>query len=122
MPPFVLPEKTASLKIVYYGPAGSGKTTNLQVVHRHLPAAQKSGMMPLSTAHDRSVFFDFLSVELGTIGRRKVLLQLYTVPGAAPYFATRKRAACSGSPPQPKLLKVKVSKTSSCVSDRIVSD
>lgn len=77
-------------KIVYYGPARSGKTTNLQWVHRSLPTGERSDMVSLATENDRTLFFDFLPVDLGRIAGFRTRLQLYTVPGQVYYDATRR--------------------------------
>ena len=77
-------------KIVYYGPARSGKTTNLQWVHRSLPSGRRSDMVSLATENDRTLFFDFLPLDLGEISGFRTRLQLYTVPGQVYYNATRK--------------------------------
>ena len=69
-------------KIVYYGPGLCGKTTNLQYVYGSLPEDVKKGkMLSLATKTDRTLFFDFLPIELGTIRGMKTRIQLYTVPG-----------------------------------------
>jgi mutual gliding-motility protein MglA len=77
-------------KIVYYGPGRSGKTTNLQYVHARVPTERKSQMVSLATETDRTLFFDFLPVDLGTVSGFRTRLQLYTVPGQVYYNATRK--------------------------------
>ena len=77
-------------KIVYYGAARSGKTTNLQWVHRSLPDGQRSEMVSLATENDRTLFFDFLPLDLGEISGFRARLQLYTVPGQVYYNATRR--------------------------------
>ena len=82
--------KEITLKVVYYGPGLSGKTTNLQYLHAHLSQAKQSKLLSLATETDRTLFFDFLPVDLGTIGGFKVKFQLYTVPGQIRYDATRK--------------------------------
>ena len=79
-----------SVKIVYYGPGLSGKTTNLQIIHRKLPNEHRSDMVSLATETDRTLFFDFLPVDLGTIKGFSTKFQLYTVPGQVYYNATRK--------------------------------
>ena len=79
-----------SVKIVYYGPGLSGKTTNLQIIHRKLPLGHRSDMVSLATETDRTLFFDFLPVDLGTIKGFATKFQLYTVPGQVYYNATRK--------------------------------
>jgi mutual gliding-motility protein MglA len=79
-----------SVKIVYYGPGLSGKTTNLQIIHRKIPLDHKSDMVSLATETDRTLFFDFLPLDLGTIKGFSTKFQLYTVPGQVYYNATRK--------------------------------
>lgn len=79
-----------SVKIVYYGPGLSGKTTNLQVIHRKVPTEYKSDMVSLATETDRTLFFDFLPLDLGKIKGFATKFQLYTVPGQVYYNATRK--------------------------------
>ena len=77
-------------KIVYYGPGRSGKTTNLQQIYSQLPDERKGKMMSLATDTDRTLFFDFLPLDLGTISGFNTRFQLYTVPGQVYYAATRK--------------------------------
>jgi mutual gliding-motility protein MglA len=77
-------------KIVYYGPGLCGKTTNLQFIHKNLPEAVKGKMLSLATKTDRTLFFDFLPMDLGEIRGMKTRLQLYTVPGQVFYNETRK--------------------------------
>jgi mutual gliding-motility protein MglA len=77
-------------KIVYYGPARSGKTTNLQHVHGMIPAPRRSEMISLATENDRTLFFDFLPLDLGEVSGFRTRLQLYTVPGQVYYGATRR--------------------------------
>jgi mutual gliding-motility protein MglA len=77
-------------KIVYYGPGRSGKTTNLQHIHASLPQARRGRMVSLATEGDRTLFFDFLPVDLGALAGYQVRLQLYTVPGQIYYDATRR--------------------------------
>lgn len=77
-------------KIVYYGPGLCGKTTNLEHIHRSLPTNKRSKMLSLATKTDRTLFFDFLPIELGAIRGMKTKIQLYTVPGQVFYDATRK--------------------------------
>lgn len=79
-----------SCKIVYYGPGLSGKTTNLQIIHRKIPSDNKSEMVSLATETDRTLFFDFLPLDLGSIKGFATKFQLYTVPGQVYYNATRK--------------------------------
>lgn len=77
-------------KIVYYGPGLGGKTTNLQSIYDDLPQEMKGKMLSLATKSDRTLFFDFLPIDLGSIGGMKVRVQLYTVPGQVYYNSTRK--------------------------------
>ncbi|MFS8637917.1 MAG: GTPase domain-containing protein [Gemmatimonadota bacterium] len=77
-------------KIVYYGPGRSGKTTNLQYVHSRVPEGRKGQMVSLATETDRTLFFDYLPLDLGSISGFRTRLQLYTVPGQVYYNATRK--------------------------------
>lgn len=77
-------------KIVYYGPGRSGKTTNLQYVHGAVPDDRKGQMVSLATETDRTLFFDYLPLDLGSISGFRTRLQLYTVPGQVYYNATRK--------------------------------
>lgn len=77
-------------KIVYYGPGRSGKTTNLQYIHSRVPWDRKGEMVSLATEADRTLFFDFLPLELGQISGFTTRFQLYTVPGQVYYNATRK--------------------------------
>jgi len=77
-------------KIVYYGPGRSGKTTNLQYVYSQVPADRRGRMVSLATQTDRTLFFDFLPLDLGTISGFATKFQLYTVPGQVYYNATRK--------------------------------
>lgn len=79
-----------NLKIVYYGPALSGKTTNLEQIHARVDPAKRSELVSLKTHEDRTLFFDFLQLELGKIGTLTPKIQLYTVPGQAYYEASRK--------------------------------
>ena len=77
-------------KIVYYGPGRSGKTTNLQYIHEQAPRDRKGNLVSLATQTDRTLFFDFLPLDLGSISGFTTRLQLYTVPGQVYYATTRK--------------------------------
>lgn len=77
-------------KIVYCGPGGSGKTSNLLHIHKELPEDRKGKMMSLSAEADKTLFFDFLPLDLGTIAGYSTRLQLYSVPGQLFYEATRR--------------------------------
>ena len=76
-------------KIVYYGPGLCGKTTNLQWIHDHFEGGQRGKMLSLATEGDRTIFFDLLPLDIGTIRGMQVTLQLYTVPGQVHYNSTR---------------------------------
>ncbi len=76
-------------KIVYYGPGRSGKTTNLQYIYGRVPESRRGRMVSLATQTDRTLFFDFLPIDLGVISGFATRFQLYTVPGQVYYNATR---------------------------------
>jgi signal recognition particle receptor subunit beta len=88
--------KEIDAKIVYYGPGVSGKTTNLQYIHQHLKQDQRGKMVSLATDEDRTLFFDFLPIELESVRGFKTRFHLYTVPGQVFYGATR-RAVLTGA-------------------------
>ena len=77
-------------KIVYYGPGRSGKTTNLHYIYAQVPEDRKGKMVSLATQTDRTLFFDFLPLDLGSISGFTTKFQLYTVPGQVYYQATRR--------------------------------
>ena len=77
-------------KIVYYGPGRSGKTSNLHYIYGQVPADRKGKMVSLATQTDRTLFFDFLPLDLGSISGFTTKFQLYTVPGQIYYQTTRK--------------------------------
>ncbi len=77
-------------KIVYYGPGLGGKTTNLQYVYDKTGEKQKGKMISLATETDRTLFFDFLPLDLGTVRGFRTRFHLYTVPGQVFYDASRK--------------------------------
>jgi len=79
-----------NFKIVYYGPGLSGKTTNLRWVFQSLPDGRKGEMVSLATEDERTLFFDFLPVDLGEVKGFKTRFHLYTVPGQVFYNASRK--------------------------------
>ncbi len=83
-------------KLVYYGPGRSGKTTNLTYLHSALPPTQVGSLTSLATRRDRTLFFDYLPVDLGTVGDYKVRFQLYTVPGQ-PYYRTIRQLVLQGA-------------------------
>jgi len=77
-------------KVVYYGPGLGGKTTNLQYIFGQVPGDHRSQMISLATEGDRTLFFDFLPLELGEVRGYKTRFHLYTVPGQVFYSASRK--------------------------------
>ncbi len=83
-------QREISAKLVYYGPGLSGKTTNIQFIHKKLRSEHRGKLMSLATKTDRTLFFDFLPVDLGEIQGFKTRFHLYTVPGQVFYNATRK--------------------------------
>jgi signal recognition particle receptor subunit beta len=82
--------KEISCKIVFYGPGLSGKTTNLQYVHKKIPPQTRGDLISLATDQDRTLYFDFLPVDIGKVHGFSTKFQLYTVPGQVYYNATRK--------------------------------
>ena len=82
--------KELTLKVVYYGPGLSGKTTNIQHLHRSIQPEKRGKLLSLATETDRTLFFDFLPVELGKVNDFDVRFQLYTVPGQIRYNSTRR--------------------------------
>ena len=82
--------KEVTAKLVYYGPGLCGKTTNLQWIHGNLSFKTKGKLVSLATQTDRTLFFDFLPVELGTIRGMRTRMQIYTVPGQVFYESTRR--------------------------------
>ncbi len=82
--------KEVSCKIVYYGPGLSGKTTNLIYIHSKVPGTTRGDLISLATDADRTLYFDFLPINIGSINGFTTRFQLYTVPGQVFYNATRK--------------------------------
>jgi signal recognition particle receptor subunit beta len=82
--------KEITLKVVYYGPALSGKTSNLQQLHELMNPATRSHMLTLDTKDDRTLYFDFLPVEFDTVGGFSVKMKMFTVPGQVMHKSTRK--------------------------------
>jgi signal recognition particle receptor subunit beta len=82
--------KEINAKLVYYGPGLSGKTTNLEHIYQSVPSTNRGKMVSMKTRTERTLFFDFLPVDLGEIGGFKTRFLLYTVPGQVYYNATRK--------------------------------
>jgi signal recognition particle receptor subunit beta len=79
-----------NFKIIYYGPGMSGKTTNIKRVYEQIPDTRKGELVSLATEEERTLFFDFMPLELGTVGGFKTRFHLYTVPGQVFYNAARK--------------------------------
>jgi mutual gliding-motility protein MglA len=89
--PFInFPAREINCKLVYYGPGLGGKTANLQWIYDHTGANQKGKMVSLATETDRTLFFDFLPLDLGTVRGVKTRFHLYTVPGQVFYEASRR--------------------------------
>lgn len=87
---FNFSERTIKAKVVFYGPAQSGKTTNLEQIHRLTDPAAANSLISLNTGQDRTLFFDLLPFSLGTVSGYDFKVQLYTVPGQVQYNATRR--------------------------------
>ena len=85
-----LKKRQIECKIVYYGPGRCGKTTNLEHIHKAFKEQVKGEMVSINTDGDRTLFFDFLPLELGKLKGCDVRVQLYTVPGQVRYESTRK--------------------------------
>jgi len=83
-------EREITVKVVYYGPALSGKTTNLQMLHQLIDSGSRGQMVTLDTTGDRTLYFDFLPIEFGTANGFSVKLKLFTVPGQVMHKSTRK--------------------------------
>jgi mutual gliding-motility protein MglA len=79
-----------NFKIVYYGPGLSGKTTNIKTIYEKVKADNKGKLVSLATETERTLFFDFFPLDLGTIKGYKVKFHLYTVPGQIYYSSSRK--------------------------------
>lgn len=77
-------------KIVYYGPGLGGKTANVQYLHDRTAAGARGPLISLKTESDRTLFFDFMPIDLGKISGFSTRLQLYTVPGQVHYRASRR--------------------------------
>lgn len=87
---FNVAAREINIKIVYYGPALSGKTTNLQMVHKLMNPDQRGRLMSLDTKDDRTLFFDLLPVQFKTKSGYSVKLKLFTVPGQVIHNSTRR--------------------------------
>src|SRR5687767_6391692 len=85
-------EKTISVKIVYYGPGMSGKTTNIQVLHQHAGGTRRGELVSVNTAQDRTIMFDLLPIKVAAFRGLDLKVQLVAVPGQPMYAAIRKLA------------------------------
>ena len=85
-----LKKRQIECKIVYYGPGRCGKTTNLEYIHKTFTKQVRGDMVSINTDGDRTLFFDFLPLELGKVKGCGLRVQLYTVPGQVRYSSTRK--------------------------------
>jgi signal recognition particle receptor subunit beta len=85
-----LKKKEVQAKIVYYGPGRGGKTTNLEFIHKKFRNRIPTDLVAIKTHGDRTLFFDFLPFDIGSIKGYSVRMQLYTVPGQVKYNATRR--------------------------------
>ena len=83
-------EREITVKVVYYGPALSGKTTNLLQLHQLINATARGKMVTLDTSDDRTLYFDFLPIQFGTQNGFSVKIKLFTVPGQVMHKSTRK--------------------------------
>ena len=85
-----LKKKEVQAKIVYYGPGRGGKTTNLEYIYKKFRSRIQTEMVTIKTHGDRTLFFDFLPIEIGKIKGYDIRMQLYTVPGQVKYESTRR--------------------------------
>jgi signal recognition particle receptor subunit beta len=85
----VVAEREIHVKIVFYGPGLSGKTTNLAWIHAHLPEDGRSELVSIDTAEERTLYFDFLPLAVKNVGDYRLRLHLYTVPGQEQLATTR---------------------------------
>src|SRR5687767_631978 len=82
--------KEIQCKIVYYGPGMSGKTTNLELVHEKTPSESRGDLTSIATTGERTLYFDYMPLDLGAIAGIRTKFQLYTVPGQIYYKSTRR--------------------------------
>src|SRR5258705_6811469 len=83
------------VKIVYYGPRLGGKTTNVRLLHERLPAERRGRLVTIATEQERTLFFDFMPVDLGPVNGFTTRFHLYTVPGQS-YYRRSRRAVLQG--------------------------
>ncbi len=85
-----LAARTVTCKLVYFGPGLGGKTTNLEAIHERAPADRRGKLLSVATEGDRTLFFDCMPLDLGTIDGIETRFKIYTVPGQSYYAATRR--------------------------------
>lgn len=90
MPMINLHDRQINCKIVYYGTGLGGKTTNLKYIHSQVAACSRGELISLATETERTLFFDFMSLDLGTVKGFKTRFSLYTVPGQVEYNSSRR--------------------------------
>lgn len=90
MPTYNYKSRELIAKVVYYGPGRCGKTTNLQQVHAKMRPETRSDLLSVATETDRTIYFDLLPLNLGTISGMKFMVRLFTVPGQVYYSETRR--------------------------------
>lgn len=90
MPAINLGTRELTIKLVYYGPGLGGKTTNLKFIHSQLAPEVRGELIQLATETERTLYFDFMSLDLGSLENFKIRMSLYTVPGQAVYNHSRR--------------------------------
>ena len=90
MPHINYEEKEIAFKLVYFGPGMSGKTTNLLQVYRNISSDRRGELLTLDTADERTLFFDFFPLQLGSVEGYSLRFNMYTVPGQVYYEASRR--------------------------------
>jgi mutual gliding-motility protein MglA len=90
MPTYNYKARELIAKVVYYGPGRCGKTTNLQQIHARMRPETRSELLSVATETDRTIYFDLLPLNLGTVSGMKFMVRLFTVPGQVYYSETRK--------------------------------
>jgi signal recognition particle receptor subunit beta len=90
MPAVNLATKELTIKLVYYGPGLGGKTSNLKFIHSQLAPESRGELVQLATETERTLYFDFMSLDLGEVENFKIRMSLYTVPGQAVYDYSRR--------------------------------
>ncbi|UCF78965.1 MAG: gliding-motility protein MglA [Candidatus Eiseniibacteriota bacterium] len=90
------PSREINCKVVYYGPGLGGKTTNLRHIYATIPPSRRGKLVSLMTDRDRTLFFDFLPINIGNVGGFRVRFHLYTVPGQI-YYRSNRRLVLRGA-------------------------